>query len=88
MADGIIFIPATPPPASGGVASIAIGSVTSGETPSITNSGTAENMVLDFVLVPGVAGFGKLFWMGTAAEYAALPSALKDSTDWIYITTD
>ena len=37
-------------------ATIEIGTVTSGVTPSVTNSGTENAAVLDFVLVPGATG--------------------------------
>ena len=40
----------------GDAATITIGTVTSGATPSVINSGTSENAVFDFVLQPGSQG--------------------------------
>jgi hypothetical protein len=44
----------------GMAATIAIGSVTSGPTPSVTNSGTPTNATLNFVLQPGAPGVNPL----------------------------
>ena len=41
---------------TGATPNISIGTVTSGSTPSVTRSGTDENPVLNFVLVPGEQG--------------------------------
>ena len=40
----------------GDAATITIGTVTSGATPSVINSGTSENAIFDFVLQPGSQG--------------------------------
>lgn len=40
----------------GSAATVAIGNVTSGSTPSVVNTGTETDAVLDFVLVPGEQG--------------------------------
>lgn len=41
---------------TGDAATITVGSVTSGSTPSVINSGTTENAIFDFVLQPGSQG--------------------------------
>lgn len=48
--------PQGPVGADGQAATITIGTVTSGSTPSVTNVGTSTNAVFDFVLVPGQDG--------------------------------
>jgi hypothetical protein len=45
---------------NGQSATIAVGSVTSGPTPVVTNSGTPTNAVLNFVLQPGDSGVDPL----------------------------
>lgn len=45
-----------PAGADGQAATIAVGTVTSGSVPSVTNSGTSSAAVFDFVLVPGQDG--------------------------------
>ena len=40
----------------GAAATLTIGSVTQGETPSVTNVGTSKDAILDFVLVKGDTG--------------------------------
>ena len=44
------------PGAPGNAATITIGTVTSGSTPSVTNVGTQQDAVLNFVLQPGQTG--------------------------------
>ena len=41
---------------TGDAATITVGTVTSGATPSVINSGTSENAIFDFVLQPGSQG--------------------------------
>ena len=41
---------------TGDAATITVGTVTSGSTPSVINSGTTENAIFDFVLQPGSQG--------------------------------
>lgn len=45
--------PVGPAGPAGQAATIAVGTVTSGSTPSVTNVGTSTNAVFDFVLEPG-----------------------------------
>ena len=51
--------PAGPQGPAGQAATIQIGSVTSGDAPAVTNSGTETDAVLDFVLQQGPAGPSK-----------------------------
>lgn len=71
----------------GPAATITVGTVSSGATPSVTNSGTSGAAILNFVLRPGDTGpIGpagpqgavKIINVGTAAEALSLSSANAD----------
>ncbi|WP_157669896.1 hypothetical protein [Chitinibacter sp. GC72] len=59
----------------GAAATVAIGSVASGDTPSVTNSGTNTAATLDFVLPKGDAGTAATVAIGTTTTGAAGSSA-------------
>lgn len=54
----------------GQAATITIGTVTSGSTPSVTNVGTSTNAVFDFVLEPGND------YVITSADYQAIANVV------------
>lgn len=68
----------------GEAATIEIGSVTSGETPNITNSGTANDAVLDFVLPKGDKGDpGNGVPAGGSALQVIRKNSDNTSTEWV-----
>lgn len=73
----------------GEAATIEVGSVTSGETPSITNSGTANDAVLDFVLPKGDKGDrgDGVPDGGTALQYIR-KDATGTGTEWATLNKD
>jgi len=74
----------------GAAATVAVGTVTSGSTPSVTNAGTSTAAVLNFVLAkgdpgdtgpPGADGAGALGGMvDVVSQYGADPTGVADST--------
>lgn len=72
-----------PPGAPGNAATIAIGTTSSGATPSVTNSGTSTNAVLNFQLPQGPAGpAGAGVPAGGAALQFLRKNAANTTTEW------
>ena len=76
------------PGAPGAAATITVGTVTigpPGTAPSVTNSGTSEAAVFDFVFPIGI-GYGKTLWVDSDILFGDDTTALRDRIDLPYIT--
>ena len=76
------------PGAPGAAATITVGTVTigaPGTVPSVTNSGTSEAAVFDFVFPIGI-GYGKTLWVDSDILFGDDTTALRDRIDLPYRT--